>query len=130
MNAVERQGGPLHEVASIYLVKKLTDSTILKTYRSEARTQKKPRGGNHSSKISPGQKEWVCDLVDADCTISLVQLSTRLKETHDVAVSLPTIHRLLRDFHYSLKKVGPIPERRNAQDIILQRRKLVVLLTF
>ena len=81
------------------------------------------KGGNNLHKISPEMKENLIAKVDAQCTITLSQLANWLRQEHQLNVSISTIDRALRQFHYTLKKTTPVPERRNNLAIKCQRRQ-------
>ena len=81
------------------------------------------KGGNNLHKIPPEMKENLIAKVDAQCTITLSQLASWLRQEHQLNVSISTIDRALRQFHYTLKKTTPVPERRNSLAIKCQRRQ-------
>lgn len=48
-----------------------------------------------------------------DCSITLSSIKGKLYAEHNINVSLSTIHRLMREFIYFLKRVKLIPEKRS-----------------
>ena len=72
-------------------------------------------------KLTDDRKEEVLKWVDADCTQTLSRLVERIEDSFSIRVSESTVSRLLRDFHYSVKRVSRVPERRNSPDVIESR---------
>lgn len=64
-------------------------------------------------KIENNHKEAIINYVDHDCSITLESIRQKLKDEFDLHVSIMTIGRCLKTFHYTLKRTTLIPERRN-----------------
>lgn len=71
------------------------------------------KGGDRSSKLSLELKEQIIAKVDEECTITLRQLVEWVCSNFNNNVSMGTIDRNLKAFHYTLKQATIIPERRN-----------------
>ncbi|TBT97720.1 hypothetical protein CWI39_2789p0010 [Hamiltosporidium magnivora] len=76
------------------------------------------RGGDGRSKLTLKIKENLQTYVDLECTKTLYELAEWVKCTFNVDVSTSTIDRALREFHYTLKRVTLVPERRNTLSTI------------
>jgi transposase len=94
---------------------------IINTYKKEDRTTKKKRGGPVARKINDAQAEQIRSWVDHDCSLSLACLQQLCGRNLDLHVSKKTIDRCLNGFHYTLKRVHCLPERRNTPDAIEAR---------
>lgn len=96
-------------------------NTVRKIYKTYQRTNvlKKRNAGHRKQKLTVLQKEIICDYVDLDCTVTLKQLKEKCNtQWPDLEISLSTINRALKEFHYSVKRITYIPERRNSPEII------------
>jgi hypothetical protein len=99
------------------------NNKIYSTYRRTQNTTKKI-AGHRQQKISDAQKEQICDWVDEDCSLTLQQLKTKcfLTQWPNInQISLSTVKRAVQNFHYSVKRISFVPERRNTPDIIQAR---------
>ncbi|KAI4459421.1 zinc finger protein [Holotrichia oblita] len=96
--------------------------TVRKMYATYRRTNNvaKVSAGHRHPKLSLAQKEQICDWIDEDCFITLRQLKEQCLNEWPVLqqISLSTIDRALKSFHYSLKRTSFVPERRNIPEII------------
>ena len=59
--------------------------------------------------------------VDDNAQMTLKELQAKVLDVFDIKVSISTIDRVLRGFHYSLKSIVTVPERRNC-DVTIQKR--------
>lgn len=74
----------------------------------------KRTGGHRKQLLTVAQKEIICDWIDLDCTQTLRSLRDKcLLEWPRMQISLSTINRALKEFHYLVKMVTCVPERRN-----------------
>jgi hypothetical protein len=71
--------------------------------------------------LSDLQKEQICDWVDEDCTLTLEQLKRKCLDEYNISLSISTVERELKAFHYTIKRVHRIPNHRNDQSVIQQR---------
>ncbi|TBU10108.1 DDE-like endonuclease, partial [Hamiltosporidium tvaerminnensis] len=76
------------------------------------------RGGDGRSKLTLEIKESLQTYVDLKYTKTLYELAEWVKCTFNVDVSTSTIDRALKEFHYTLKRVKLVPERRNTLSTI------------
>jgi transposase len=100
-------------------------NTVRKIYSTYRRTQNttKKSAGHRQQKLSDAQKEQICDWVDEDCSLTLQQLKTKcLTQWPNInQISLSTVNRAVQNFHYSVKRISFVPERRNTPDTIQAR---------
>lgn len=104
-------------------------NTVRKIYYNYKKTNRinKISAGHRPTKLCLEQKDMVCNWVDENCTLTLADLKTRLlRETPELRVSLSTISRCLKEFHYSMKRVSFIPERRNTPETIEARFQFAI----
>lgn len=87
----------------------------------EGRETTKPRGGRRVQKLEVSHKEAILDWIDADCTQTLPRLAERVFEAFAIRVCTKTVSRIFKEFHYSVKRISLIPERRNYEDSIAKR---------
>jgi transposase len=102
-------------------VARTTIDRIIKRYFAEGTIASRFKGSNRKITLTELHRDFIRNKVDEDCSISLKRLQGLLKSSFDVVVSVATIHRALDTFHYTLKRVSFIPERRNEPDIIIAR---------
>jgi len=116
------EGYSVSSIAAMYSKKYQTVNTIVKKYLKTGMILPKKRGGDRRSILSLEIKKQLLAYVDQECTRTLKQLSAWVKETFDIAVSLSTIDRALRQFHYTLKGVTLVPERRICESTVELRK--------
>ena len=119
VQAVNR-GAKLSEVAKQYDLNLKTLSTMYKKYKESGQTQAKQRGHRQQT-LTSDMKDQLCDWVDEDVGIKLKDLAVKLMEKYGKSASTATISKALKEFHYSIKRVSLVPERRNTQDVIEKR---------
>ena len=96
---------------------------ILKRYANTGNTQAARKGGDQKLKLSETQKSVITQWVDDDCLLTLNQLRAKVADMYNIQVSNSCIDRVLRNFHYTIKKVDTIPNARNRSSKIEQRFK-------
>lgn len=100
-------------------------NTVRKMYATYRRTNNvaKVSSGHRQPKLSLAQKEQICNWIDDDCSITLRQLREKCLNEWPLLqqISLSTIDRALKSFHYSFKRTSFVPERRNIPEIIQAR---------
>jgi transposase len=63
----------------------------------------------------------LCRWVDDECQIQLKNLKQKCLDEWGIVVSLSTVSRALKEFHYTVKRVSLIPEKRNTPEVIDKR---------
>ena len=107
------QGRPAAEVSRMLSVNYKSVWRILKRFNSTGEIGVKKRGGDLRSKLSADQKNEIILWVDQNCLMRISDLINKVYEHFLIRVSSSTIHRVLKDFHYTMKSVVFVPERRN-----------------
>ena len=94
----------INELSALYDIKESTVRAIIKNIDSRGICKGLPKGGDHRSKLSPSQKEKIREWVDENAAIRLKDLKNKLETNFEnLSVSISTIDRVLRNFHYTLK---------------------------
>jgi transposase len=121
------------EMAELFCCDRTTIGRVVSTYLTEGRVGSRPCGGYKPNKLSDEHKDAIRAYIAEDCTISLETIRVRLIDNFSITVSVPTIHRAIDEFSYSLKNVTRIPEHRNDKATIETRyrysREYLYLLT-
>ncbi|TBU20507.1 DDE-like endonuclease [Hamiltosporidium tvaerminnensis] len=100
-------------IASMYRINYQTANSIVIRYLKTGLVYVDKRGGDRRSKLTMEIKESLQAYVDLECTKTLYELAEWVKCTFNIDMSTSTIDRALRKFHYNLKRVTLVPERRN-----------------
>ncbi|XP_034144432.1 uncharacterized protein LOC114829605 [Esox lucius] len=98
---------------------RFTVASIIRTYRQENRTARRPAVGGRQRVFTHAQELAVVNLVVANNAITLRQLRERILEDqaifHNVhSVSTTTLARVLREHHVSMKQLYKVPFERNS----------------
>ncbi len=93
---------------------------MYRTYKKNGLMEKKTTGRRQPI-LTEEQKERICDWVDEDCSLTLLQLKNKCFEEMNITVSISTIERALKSFHYTIKRVHRIPLSRNSPAVIESR---------
>lgn len=139
MNAERRQNTKISNEVRTLIIRAMNDGssavqigrhfnvlpdTVRKIYRAYKITNEvnKRSVGHRPKKFTQEEQEEICNLIDEDCTMTLKQIKTKLLEQNpQLEVSLSTIDRAIKEFHYSVKRISFVPERRNTPDTIQSR---------
>ena len=109
-------------ISTILAIKYQTVNSIVKRYLKTGLVSKSKCGGDRRSKLTPDMKQFLLDEVNRNCTVTLAQLKDLISEKYNITVSISTINRCLDEFHYTLKKITTVPERRNCHSTIQSRK--------
>lgn len=115
------EGFSVRDIASFFGKNYQTVNSIIKKYLRTGNINKEKRGGDRRSKLSSEIKEQLIAHVDLECTLTLDNLSDWVLNRFGLLVSKSTIDRALKDFHYTLKRVTIVPERRNCETTVEER---------
>lgn len=113
------------EVARRFKISRSAASKIATVYRIEGRPDKKKQGGTKHKKMTSEMQERLLSLLDDDCTTPLNLLANKLNEEFAVTISRKTVERALSAFHYTLKMISLVPEKRNDDNTIERRYEFV-----
>ncbi|KAG0432109.1 hypothetical protein DMUE_5517 [Dictyocoela muelleri] len=106
------EGRSVKEISDMYQLGYKTVYGIVQRYLKHGLVMQLRRGGDRRSLLSSEKKKKLAR-VDQECTLTLRQLSDWVYETFQIKVSKSTVERVLKQFHYTLKRIRLIPERRN-----------------
>lgn len=109
------------DISKLFNLPRTTVATIISAYNIKGQTSRLYSGGDHSSKLNANVKAKIRQWVDENATITLKNLKAKVFENFSLNVSTTTIYRTIKNFHYSLKKITIVPERRNFQSTIETR---------
>lgn len=90
-------------------------------YKKENRDTKKRRGRPRQAALNDANKLSIREWVDDDCSITLARLKQKCLSELNVNASEKTIGRCLDGFHYTVKRVDILPERRNTEEVRVSR---------
>lgn len=120
---IENMNKSVKSAAGVFQCKRGTISRILKIYRDTGRRSKLTAGGKKKKKLTSEQIEMICSWVDEDCQITLAQLKQRAWSTFEVSICEKPLDKVLKEFHFSFKRVGFIPEKRNEESTLILRQQ-------
>ncbi|GAB1598169.1 uncharacterized protein LOC115231906, partial [Argonauta hians] len=103
------------EISRILKVPRTTVLSIRRRYERTGLIESTRRGGGKPFKLTPDQKDSVRSWVDENPTTTLAELVERVKCEFGVEVCISTIKVLLKEFHYTVKSVLPVPAARNTE---------------
>jgi transposase len=110
------------ELGNIFSCHRTTIKRIIDAYQNEGRSITRKRGNVGRSKIfSEVHVSTIRACINQNCTISLRELQIKMEEEFGLAVDKSTINRTITSFNYTLKRLSPVPEKRNDQDNIESR---------
>lgn len=98
-----------------------TVRNILNIFKNTGRMCIIRKGGCKNKKLMDDQKNFIMELVNDDCTITLREIQNKIFNKYSINVAQSTIHYCLKSMHYSLKTISLIPTRRNDEQSITTR---------
>lgn len=110
------------QISQFMSLKKSTVGSIIKSYLETGTHETKQKGRNQVSKLNEDQQKIIVSWIDDDATISLKALKRKCEEHFSISVSQTTIFKYVKGFKYSLKRIHLLPERRNDEKSITERR--------
>lgn len=115
-------GNVSSDIASTFCCSIRSVQRIIKAYKEENRRTAKPVGGNRLKKINLNGQTTIKSTIQNNCCSSLKELKNELFTINEIECSVTTVHRELKNFNYSLKRVINLPARRNTPSQIEQRK--------
>ncbi|XP_039902261.1 uncharacterized protein LOC120742857 [Simochromis diagramma] len=109
---------------------RFTVASIIRTFREENRTQRRPPGGGRLRLLSEEQERELVNMVIANNVIRLQEIQRRVIEDYHLfrginAISLSTIDRILRKNQFRMKQAYRVPFERNSDRVKNQRVEYV-----
>ena len=113
-------GADRDQLINSFSIKRQTLGNILNIFEREKRVERRPKGGS-KPKLSAEERMKIKEWLDEDCCLRLKDIQVMIFETFEKQVSLATIDRSIKSFHYTFKRTAQIPQRRNDPEVIEQR---------
>jgi len=121
IRAIDQLGMSISAVATQFCVASSTVANIKKAYYANGQIEKKTNRGRPSTILSGTEAAIICDWLDNDCLLSLRAIRDGCERHFSKTPSLSTLSRIIRAFHYTLKRTSVQPERRNNNETIHAR---------
>jgi len=123
MSIIEKslQGNSVRGIANVMELPKSTINRIIKQWRDLGTYISRPKGGDMKSKLNDNNKVLIRSWIDDNPLLTLKELKVKVDEELNINVSLSTINRCIAGFHYSVKAIVKVPERRNCDSTLDQR---------
>ncbi|XP_015782284.1 uncharacterized protein LOC107360179 [Tetranychus urticae] len=115
-----RNNVPKEQIISVYGLKRQTYESIERVWIKENRVTKKKKGGT-VPKLNDSDKILIKEWLDENISLTLKDLVNKIRVELNKNVSQATVDRAIKGFHYSVKRVSLVPERRNDATTIEKR---------
>ncbi|OAD66770.1 Homeodomain-like DNA binding domain-containing transcription factor [Phycomyces blakesleeanus NRRL 1555(-)] len=120
------------KVASMFSLSRSTVDNIKNSFIDNGKIVVKQRGGRKKecTKIMEEHSEYLIEILDEDCTLTLEMMREKLYECFDdlqekdIMFSILYCH-IMNNIGFTLKRTKAVEERRNDPDVIEARRKFV-----
>lgn len=117
------QGNSSMSIANDLTLNYKSVNRIVNNYLKNGVYEIQVRGGDRRSKLNANQKQEIISWVNENALLTLKDLSDKCESNLQIKVSISTIDRVLKTFHYTLKNIIAVPERRNC-DLTIAKRAL------
>ena len=108
------EGHSVPAISSMYQINYQNVNSIIKQYLKTGLIFDGKRGEDRRLKLTLEVKENLLAYVDLECIKTLHKMAEWIKSTFNIEVLTSTVDRVLREFHYTLKRVTLVPELRNS----------------
>ncbi|XP_049292943.1 uncharacterized protein LOC125768820 isoform X3 [Anopheles funestus] len=115
------------DIAKMLNIKRGTVYSIIKKYQKTWEVSAAKRGGNRPKMLSDEAVQSIRSWIDEDCTLTMKVLVEKVHERYSVRVSTTTIAREIKGFNFSFKRIHNIPERRNTDSTIEERKSYAAM---
>jgi transposase len=112
------EGIKTQAISELVCFPRATISAVITTYKQSGRINILSRGCDKRTLVSEEQKIAVKTWVDENLTSTLKNLVQKFNSIYNMVVDDNTIDRCSKNFHYSLKQITLVPERRNCERTI------------
>jgi transposase len=112
------EGNGCTTISRILSLSRTTVSSIVSKFYSTGEAEAKTRGGDRRGKLTIDQENILCSWVDQNCLLTLKDIKKRLVDEFGSIVSVSTVDRCSKSFHYTIKNVLPVPVPRNTERTI------------
>ena len=117
------EGYSVSSISNMLSIKYQTVNSIVKRYLSSGLVSKSKMGGDKRSKLTKDMKNSIIEQVNQNASLTLNQIKSFVEDRFGLTVSKSTIDRCLDEFHFSMKRITPVPERRNCATTIDLRKQ-------
>ena len=100
-----------------------SSKSIMKIYRDEGRSEKRPHAGGPHRKLSDEDVDALVEEIEKHPDMRLIDMVIFLKKVRDKSVSQMTVSRALERVRVTFKRITLIPERRNDPTNMIERRE-------
>lgn len=114
-------GKTIKDISTELDCKYTTVQSVIKNFRNENRICSAKYKCGRKKKINESDATELRKLIADDCSVTLDVMKDKLAQSTSKIVSKSTIHRALRNFEYSFKRVQLVPIKRNATNNIETR---------
>ena len=115
-------GNTVSQIAKTFDMKRTTVHHIVQKFLKSGVTESERKGGCRLPKLNDDHKNQIKLWVDENCSLSLKKISEMVLAEFGIKICKATVMKILKKFHYSIKRIHFIPERRNCQSTIDIRR--------
>ena len=106
-------GISVKDISSMLSLKYSTVWRIVDQFNKTGDANEKKKGGGTRSKLTLDQKNEVLSWVDENCLLRLKDIVNLVQEKFNILTSKSAIDRILRGFHYTVKSIVLVSQRRN-----------------
>ena len=110
-------------VAATIGVNRSTARSIVARYLREGRIAERPRGGANHVRLDDEMRNFLNDIINENCLLTLAQINQELKQRHPPkpAIHDRTVARTLEGMLYRVELARPLPAERNPPDVLQKR---------
>ena len=110
-------------VAATIGVNRSTARSIVARYLREGRIAERPRGGANHVRVDDEMRNFLNDIINENCLLTLAQINQELKQRHPPkpAIHDRTVARTLEGMLYRVELARPLPAERNPPDVLQKR---------
>ena len=122
IHAIDTLGWSVTATAKHYQVSQTTVSNIKRVFYTDGgRINKKVSRGRRAPKLSDERAAIIRQWVDNDCLLSLSSIRHEVSRQFGTQISNCTLSRILRAFHYTIKRTSVVAERASSSEVIQSR---------
>lgn len=111
------------EISEFLNLKLSTVRSIIKKYLNTGKVEKDKKGGNNHVKVTDEISLGIINYVDNNASASLSKIAQYIFREFQINLNVSTVNKVLKKFHYTLKEVLLVPERRISQENITQQKE-------
>jgi transposase len=116
------EGKTPNNISDYLIIPLSTVYRVIKQYKETGKNNRCSKCGDKCSKFTIEEKQAICSWVDEDTTIKLRELQQKIRQTYNINVHVSNIDRILKKFHFSMKRLIAIPMQRNLPQNVEAKR--------